>query len=404
MQVGDAGVTGPVGIVCPMTTHSGTPQSGAPQSGAPHPSMSRTQISGARDIIAAVPALLGFVPHRSLVLICMSESAVGTYVIDTVMRHDLSLPDEARASGGDAQQPVTREMGEVFERFAVLCARNDVRSAFAVIVDDRASSTVAGLRFDPRFRAVAGGLTTELRRLGTSLIQVLLTSRLVSGERWTSVMGPAESGTVDDPATSPVALAYMLEGRTTHESREMLREALTPQDTTFSREVAAHISSARRLDRGSDRLRLESVLGQVTSWAAEPSDRPAVVALTPWRTAEFGVALDSVTVRDSLLAVTLTGFADIAEQLWTVLMRTLPTRERVCPAALLGFSAYARGDGALASLAVDIALDADPGYSLARLLERSLHAGGRPSMIREVALSGYAVAESCGVRLPPPLD
>jgi len=25
-------------------------------------------------------------------------------------------------------------------------------------------------------------------------------------------------------------------------------------------------------------------------------------------------------------------------------------------------------------------------------------------MIREVALSGYAVAELCGIRLPPPLD
>ncbi len=365
--------------------------------------MSRTQICGAHDIIAAVPALLGFVPFRSLVLICMSDAAAGTCMINTVMRHDLSMPSVAGADRGDNDEPVTREMSEVVERFAVVCARNHVQSAFALIVDDRAS-VVAGAAIDRRFRAVAGILSTQLRRHGTSLIQAFVTPRLVAGEHWTTVMGPAESGTVGDPATSPIALAYMIDGRTTLGSREILKEALTPLDTAFSREVATRIHSARRRDPGSDRIRLQAVLAQIASWAAEPPDRPAVVALNPTRTAEFGVALSSVMVRDSLLAVTLTPFADLAEQLWTVLMRTLPRAERVCPAALLAFSAYARGDGAVASLAVDIALDADPGYSLARLLERSLHAGARPEMIREVALSGYAVAELCGVHLPPPLD
>ena len=392
-------MTDRVGSLCSMTTHSGTPHPRTPRSSIP-----RTRISGAHDIIAAVPAFLGFVPHRSLVLICLSESATGTYAIDTVMRHDLSLPGAVHTLDDDFPGPVTRETVEVIDRFAVLCARNRVQSAFAVIVDDRASSTDTNWNIDHRFRAVASRLDTELRRHGTSVIRVFLTPRLESGQKWTSVTGPAEDGTVGDPATSPIALAYMLEGRTTHGSREMLEESLAPLDTGFSREVAAYLLSVRRRHPGSDRVRLEAVLGKLASWAAEPPDRPAVVALSPLETAEFGVALTSVMVRDSLLAVTLTGFADIAEQLWTVLMRTLPAPERVCPAALAAFAAYARGDGALASLAVDVALDADPSYSLARLLERSLHAGARPEMIREVALSGYAVAEMCGVRLPPPLD
>lgn len=385
-----------MGNVCPMTSHSDTPHSGLPH----HP-FSRTHISGARDIISAIPALLGFVPHRSLVLVCLSETASGAYGIDTVMRHDLSLP---AVTGRAARSAVTREMREVIGRFAVVSARNQVHTAFAVIVDDRASSTVTDSHIDGRFRAVALRLAADLRQHGTSVMQVFLTSRLLAGERWTSVIGPTESGTVADPATSPIALAHLLEGRALHESRETLKQVLTPEDTVFSREVASHISDAQRRDPGSDRRRLESVLGQIASWAAAPSDSPAVIALAPSQTAEFGVALRSVIVRDSLLAVTSTAFADIAEQLWTILMRTLPTSERACPATLLAFSAYARGDGALAALAVDIALDADPDYSLARLLERSLQTGARPEIIREVALSGYAVAEMCGVHLPPPRD
>ncbi|OLT32865.1 hypothetical protein BJF84_00385 [Rhodococcus sp. CUA-806] len=378
-----------------MTTHPDTPRS----------SMSRPQIAGAHELIAAVPAFLGFVPHRSLILIGTRESNVGSVTVDTVMRHDMSLPSESnvRVLGGDARQPVTSEMAEAIDHFADVCARNGASAAVAVIVDDRAV-TAMGSNVDRRLRAVAARLGETLRLRGTTLTAAYLTRELVCGARWMTVTGPVDGGVLTDPALSPVALAYLLEGRRTHDSRETLKHALMPVDTAESREVAECMTHARRLDRACDRTSLESLLRQLASWAAEPPDRPAVVALAPAKTAEFGIALTSVMVRDSLLAMTLTRFSDIAEQLWLFLMKMLPAPERACPAALVGFSAYARGEGTLAALAIEIALDADPDYSLARLLERSLLAGARPGMIREVALSGYAVAELCGVRLPPPLD
>lgn len=51
-------------------------------------------------------------------------------------------------------------------------------------------------------------------------------------------------------------------------------------------------------------------------------------------------------------------------------------------ATALAWVAYARGDGALANVAVDRALDSDPGYSMALLIASSLEAGIHPVNIR----------------------
>lgn len=370
-----------------MTTHPDTEP----------PFSTSERISGPGDLIAATPSLLGFVPHRSLIVTCLETARSGARQVGTVMRHDLHLPDRSVVG-------VTDEMAEVIDRYALYCARNDVRLVMALIVDDRAIVGEDGTGIDRRYRAVAQQLTDALCRCGTAVAHVLLARRIVRGEQWATVIGPPGTGYIADPDISPVALAGLVEGRVVHESRSALQLALEPVSSNESEIVLDCLEELRGTDTRSDRSYLEDVLAQIESWAAVDSDRPAVIGLDAERTARFGIALRSVMVRDSLLAIALTEFADIAEQLWIYLMRMLPAPERACPAALLGFSAYARGNGALAAIAIDIALEADPDYSLARLLDRSLLAGARPDMIREVALSGYAVAELCGVLLPPPLE
>lgn len=376
-----------------MTTHPNTHRS----------SIGAEQISGPDELIAAIPAFLGFTPHRSIVLICIDGRDLGHLSIGTVMRHDLELPD---LSGGETATDVgiSAALAEVSAHFAEICARNEVRGALALIVDDRADPNTSNAVADRRFRSVANRLAADLAPGGTELLQVFLASELTVGSRWWVVLGPTASGIIPDPAVSPVALAYLLEGKGVHESRDKLKEALAPVDSAVSRDVEAWMMMKYADDHGSDKTALTVVLAQIATWASASPDRPAEVTLSAERVAEFGVALTRIMVRDSLLAIVLTGFADIAEQLWCYLMRLLPPTERACPATLLGFSAYARGEGALAAVAIDIALNADPGYSLARLLDRSLLAAARPEMIREVALSGYAIAELCGVELPPPIE
>ena len=76
------------------------------------------------------------------------------------------------------------------------------------------------------------------------------------------------------------------------------------------------------------------------------------------------------------------------------------------PAALLAFTAWQCGNGALANVALDRALDADPGYSMALLLRDTIDAGAPPSLARlpmtpeEVAAS-YAADDERPLRRPP---
>ena len=62
------------------------------------------------------------------------------------------------------------------------------------------------------------------------------------------------------------------------------------------------------------------------------------------------------------------------------------------PATLLAWSAYLRGDGLTANLALDRALAADPGYRLAGLLAEAYARGVAPESLDEAVRRGAAAA------------
>jgi alkylhydroperoxidase/carboxymuconolactone decarboxylase family protein YurZ len=67
-----------------------------------------------------------------------------------------------------------------------------------------------------------------------------------------------------------------------------------------------------------------------------------------------------------------------------VLTRATPRPEATHPAALLAISAALRGAGALANIAVDTALTADPTNGTARQLRAALTYGLSPDQLRQV--------------------
>jgi hypothetical protein len=69
-------------------------------------------------------------------------------------------------------------------------------------------------------------------------------------------------------------------------------------------------------------------------------------------------------------------------QLWTDVLLGAATEYVPAPASLLAFTAWQSGDGALASVAIDRALAADPDYSMALLLNQAIQAGLPPSAAR----------------------
>jgi hypothetical protein len=63
---------------------------------------------------------------------------------------------------------------------------------------------------------------------------------------------------------------------------------------------------------------------------------------------------------------------------WTDVVRRADPDLVAAPATLLAFAAWRAGEGALATIALSRALDADPDYPMARYLERALSGGLSP--------------------------
>src|SRR5690606_20177596 len=96
-------------------------------------------------------------------------------------------------------------------------------------------------------------------------------------------------------------------------------------------------------------------------------------SLSDEQIAELGIALSDGKIRDACLATASppnTPLAHQAARLWQCLARALPDPERAEAACLAAFAAYQAGDGTLARIALDVALQANPSHVLAGLLDR----------------------------------
>ncbi|MDF3304768.1 DUF4192 domain-containing protein [Rhodococcus sp. T2V] len=363
--------------------------------GEPPPQQHTVTLSAPDDLLASIPALLGFRPARSIVAVCLTgkhNSSVGA-----VMRHDLVL------GGAGGPSPT---MCAALGQFATVCERDRAGGVILVLVDDRVTGPSA-LCLD-EVSVIVEEFEELLEFTPTDLLDVFLTAEIASGGAWFSFFG-GNYGVQSDPASSRVALARVLEGKPIRASREEMEATIEVGPVLERMQIAALVERGRpssllrrQLAERSPmpdrchRLELELVLTHV----ARVSSGERLLAP---EYAELALALDNVTVRDSVLALAVGPYADDAEQLWILLARNLPDPERANPAALLGYSAYLRGDGPFAGIALAAALDSEPGHRLATLLDGALHSGMRPAEVRGLADVGYERASAVGVVLPPPL-
>jgi hypothetical protein len=328
-------------------------------------------------LIAALPAVLGFVPEKSLVLVSVGGGELGS-----VLRVDLS-----------------DELAGRVEHLAEVAAAADPEAAIAVIVDDEGAQCP---RCNEDYRELCTLLTDALAQHGVVLWAAHVVDRVALGGRWHCVDGCGSSGVIDDPSASPLAAAAVLDGRRLYPRRADLQAVIAVDDAARSADVAAAVqqhSAAREAAHRADpearcRGDVENVMAAATRVAGGRS-------LSDTELAVLGCALTDVQVRDILYALAVGETAGEAEALWAVLARTLPQPWRVEALVLLAFSAYARGDGPLAGVSLEAALRCDPGHRMADMLDTALQSGLRPEHIRELALTGYRLAKQLGVRLPP---
>ena len=94
--------------------------------------------------------------------------------------------------------------------------------------------------------------------------------------------------------------------------------------------------------------------------------------------ARLSVLLGSMRLRDEAWVTIQPGCLIPQLSLWTDMTRRATANVAAC-ASLLAFAAWQDGNGVLARAAVDRAMEADPGYRLARLMTEVLSAGLPPS-------------------------
>lgn len=324
-------------------------------------------------LIAALPAVLGFVPEKSLVLLTVHRRELGC-----VMRVDLS----------DA---VAAEAGHLAE----VAAAAGPDAAIAVIVD---AEGAACRMCNDDYRHLADALDAALGSYGIELMAVHVVDEVAAGGRWHCLDGCGCTGTVDDPSASPMAMAAVLDGRRLYGRRAELQELVTVADPARTAALAAVIGR----DGRADAQRTDAEARQDVGYALRAAARVARGQQIPERgVARLAWALTDPRVRDTLYALAVGKKAAEAEELWALLSRTLPVPWRVEALALLAFSAYARGDGPLAGVALQEALSCNNFHKMAGMLDRALQSGMRPEQIRELAKTGYRMADRLGVRLPP---
>ncbi len=322
----------------------------------------RLRLGSPADVLAAVPYLLGFHPHDSLVVVGLGGRRLR---VRCTSRADLPPAGDERAT----------------EQFAAhvagLAAAQPVHSAILVAYGstERAQGTLE------LTRAALEGHAIGVR-------EVL---RAHAGRYWSygcahTACRPPE-GTPYDVGSSTVAAQATFAGCVALPDREALRRSIAPSGGTTRVSMRQATSRARQrmeawtadcadasvlrhrvVGDGSDRVR--AALGGCRGGEAELSDDEVA-----W----LSLLLAHIPVRDEAWSLIEPRSLETHRVLWTRVVRGAEEPYVPAPACLLAFTAWQQGDGAFAWVAVDRAREADHDYSMALLLSEALARGLPPS-------------------------
>lgn len=339
------------------------------------PSTRTVRLRGPDELIAAVPHLLGFHPADSLVLMALTAGRIGL-----TLRADLVPGAQADLLAAQLVEPVCRQRP----------------SGVVVVVFGGGDSDAPS----PPGAAVVEALTIALARRGIPVLHAAWARASERDAPWRCYDEPGCGGTLPDPAASPLGVATVAAGLVTFGDRAELACLLAPDPPEVLARRRRALDHATRIGPpGGDPKQTRRALHTVQD-AVQAAGRGELVTDD---TAVIGLAgaLADRWVRDACLSLCVGGTAEAAGRLWLALTRGTPEPERAEPACLLAITSHVRGEGALAGMALEVALLADPGHRLAELLQTALAAGIPPSRVREVATA--AAAEACA-QLGPALS
>jgi hypothetical protein len=332
-------------------------------------------------VLAVVPHMLGFYPSRSLVVLGLGEQ----HRVMVTFRYDLPEPyDDELAT-------------DIAHHAEYVLSRERINSALVIGYGSE--------------RLVLPVLARTAATLGNHGIHLQEALRAEGGRYWSMLCDdPAccpPEGRAYDPGSHPAAAVMTQAGLGAHPDREALgRTIQRPAGTASAIARATHQA----------RLRLAEIIeADDAAGARDPKLRVTRIgrqevqkAIRLYRSggsiralghlAWLAVLLADIRVRDDAWARMDPRFRDDHCRLWADVVRGAATDCAAAPASLLAFTAWQAGNGALAALAVDRALAADPAYSMAHLLSSAIQAALPPAAAR-MPMTPAAVAASYA--MPP---
>jgi hypothetical protein len=331
-----------------------------------------------------IPHLLGFHPQLSFVVI---GAGGPRRRVEIGFRYDLPDPPGAEAAAEIADHAVA-------------------------VLEQRGATTVIGIGYGPgrlvtpvadAFAAAALQRCLEMREL----------LRVEDSRYWSYLCTdpaccPAD-GTVFDYPSHPAAAAMTVAGLAAYPDRDAIAATLAPLtgeaawsvDQAIERACVKAQSLMDRAQRNGPGNPLRLVISQGRRAVREAigvyrgGGRITDLDTFAW----LAVSLVHLAVRDDAWARMVPEHRQAHLALWADIVRRADGPWLPAPASLLAFTAWQAGDGTLANIALERALAADPGYSMALLLRDILAAGVPPSQARlpmtpEEVADSYARAEA----------
>jgi hypothetical protein len=350
----------------------------------PAAAQTRIRVSSVAGFLAVVPHLLGFHPDQSMVVVGLNAQR-GRIML--AFRYDLPDPPDAAKAREIAQHAT-----------GVLTARR-IKTAIA-----------AGYGPGALVTPVAESLRASLASAGITLRDLL---RVQDGRYWSYACQdpgccPPDGVPFDGPA-HPAAAALDAAGMTARPDRAALAASLAPLPGPAATSMGQ--ATERALRRAEEFLAAATETADGQRRLVEAGREAVRAAIGIYRRggqitdhdqlAWLSVAVADLRVRDDAWARMEPKFRAAHRRLWTDVVRHACEPYVPAPASLLAFIGWQSGEGALANIAIERALAADPDYSMARLIGQAVDAGLPPSAARlpmtpEEVEASYAEADQAG--------
>ncbi|MGW4522681.1 DUF4192 domain-containing protein [Amycolatopsis sp. NPDC004378] len=317
------------------------------------------------QLLAALPYLIGFRPENSVVL--LGHRAPAGNRIGLVLRGDLPRRED-RARQARALAP-----------------------RFALAPHTGVTLVVVGGRRRPGSAPPHAGFVEELAdalgELGLPVLHAMWAENITEGAPWGCYADQDCGGELPDPRATVLAAAATEDGTVAFDSRDELAALLAPRspEALARRAEALSAQSSLPWPEATAVSDAASVIRAAFERQLRGEDPP-----TDEEAVQLASALTIPEIRDVCLAMAVpshTPAAREAERLWLMLVQELPAPERAEAAALLGYTAYMRGDGTFAGMALENALEAAPDHVLAQLLTKVLNHGFPPEQLLGLALA-----------------